>query len=98
MLCGPGAAESRARGRVSLDERLGDPRLNSKAAKKITPPVELPPRVVITVEPGVYLPAKGFGVRIEDEVLITNTGYRPLTDQFPRKLEDAQAWIAKARK
>jgi hypothetical protein len=37
-------------------------------------------------------------VRIEDEVLITNTGYRLLTDQFPRKLEDVEAWVAKARK
>ena len=53
---------------------------------------------MITVEPGVYLPAKGFGVRIEDEVLITNIGYRLLTDQFPRELEDVEAWVAKARK
>ena len=53
---------------------------------------------IITVEPGVYLPAKGFGVRIEDEVLITDTGYRLLTNQFPRKLEDVEAWVAKARK
>jgi Xaa-Pro aminopeptidase len=53
---------------------------------------------VITVEPGVYLPAQGFGVRIEDEVLITGTGYRLLTGQFPRKLEDVEAWVAKARK
>ena len=58
----------------------------------------LPVGAIITVEPGVYLPAKGFGVRIEDEVLITNTGYRLLTDQFPRKLEDVEAWMAKARK
>lgn len=58
----------------------------------------LPPGAIITVEPGVYLPAKGFGVRIEDEVLITSTGYRLLTDQFPRKLEDVEAWVAKARK
>jgi Xaa-Pro aminopeptidase len=56
------------------------------------------PGAIITVEPGVYLPAKGFGVRIEDEVLITDTGYRLLTNQFPRKLEDVEAWVAKARK
>ena len=53
----------------------------------------LPVGAVITVEPGVYLPARGFGVRIEDEVLITKTGYRLLTGDFPRKLEDVEAWV-----
>lgn len=57
----------------------------------------LPVGAVITVEPGVYLPARGFGVRIEDEVVITKDGYRLLTDAFPRKLEDVEAWIANAR-
>jgi Xaa-Pro aminopeptidase len=36
-------------------------------------------------------------VRIEDEVLITPTGYRLLTADFPRKLEDVEAWVKKAR-
>ena len=52
---------------------------------------------VITVEPGIYLPQQKFGVRIEDEVLITDRGYRLLTDRFPRKLEDVEAWLASAR-
>jgi Xaa-Pro aminopeptidase len=43
------------------------------------------------VEPGVYLPAQGFGVRIEDEVLITDHGYRMLTSSIPRKLELVRA-------
>ncbi|MBS0420869.1 MAG: aminopeptidase P family protein [Proteobacteria bacterium] len=58
----------------------------------------LPVGAIVTVEPGVYLPEKKFGVRIEDEVLITTTGYQLLSDQFPRKLEDVEAWVAKARK
>jgi Xaa-Pro aminopeptidase len=57
----------------------------------------LPVGAIFTVEPGVYLPQKGFGVRIEDEVLVTPTGYRLLTEAFPRKLEDVEAWVAKAR-
>jgi Xaa-Pro aminopeptidase len=58
----------------------------------------LPPGAVITVEPGVYLPEQGFGVRIEDDVLVTDTGYRLLTAKIPRKLEDVEAWVAAARR
>jgi Xaa-Pro aminopeptidase len=58
----------------------------------------LPVGAIFTVEPGVYLPERGFGVRIEDEVIVTPTGYRLLTAAFPRKLEDVEAWIAKVRR
>jgi Xaa-Pro aminopeptidase len=59
----------------------------------------LPAGAVITVEPGVYLPERGFGVRIEDEVLILPNGkWRLLTADFPRKLEDVEAWVARARR
>ena len=58
----------------------------------------LPVGAIFTVEPGVYLPERGFGVRIEDEVIVTPTGYRLLTAAFPRKLEEVEAWIAKARR
>ena len=57
----------------------------------------IPVGAVFTVEPGIYLPSLGFGVRIEDEVLMTDKGYRLLTAQFPRKLEDVEAWIARER-
>ncbi len=42
---------------------------------------------VVTVEPGVYLPGVG-GVRIEDDVLVTNTGHRKLST-LPSSLESA---------
>jgi Xaa-Pro aminopeptidase len=35
--------------------------------------------MVLTVEPGIYLPAERIGVRIEDDVLITKTGARWLS-------------------
>jgi Xaa-Pro aminopeptidase len=57
----------------------------------------LPVGAVFTVEPGVYLPEKGFGIRIEDQVVVTPTGYRLLTGEIPRRLEDVEAWVAKAR-
>jgi len=58
----------------------------------------LPVGAVFTVEPGVYLPDRGFGVRIEDEVVVTDSGYRLLTARIPRKLEDVEAWVAAARR
>ncbi len=59
----------------------------------------LPAGAVITVEPGVYLPEQKYGVRIEDEVLILPDGkWRLLTADFPRKLEDVEAWVARARR
>ncbi len=46
-------------------------------------PVE--PGMCLTIEPGIYLPDKG-GVRIEDDLLVTQSGAETLT-QFPRDLE-----------
>ncbi len=46
----------------------------------------LEPGMVITVEPGIYLPGQ-FGVRIEDMLLITDKGAEVLTARIPKKLQ-----------
>jgi Xaa-Pro dipeptidase len=45
----------------------------------------LTPGMTFTIEPGIYLPGRN-GVRIEDDVVITQTGAESLTD-FPREFK-----------
>jgi Xaa-Pro aminopeptidase len=42
------------------------------------------PGMVITIEPGIYIPEENLGVRIEDDVLITEPGYKLLSERLPR--------------
>jgi Xaa-Pro aminopeptidase len=57
----------------------------------------LEPGMVITVEPGVYIPDENLGVRIEDVVLITETGYKLLTKDLPRTLEEIEKTMTKGQ-
>jgi Xaa-Pro aminopeptidase len=42
--------------------------------------------MVLTVEPGIYIPEENIGVRIEDDILITDTGYEILSATLPHTL------------
>jgi Xaa-Pro aminopeptidase len=50
----------------------------------------LEPGMVITMEPGIYLPEENIGVRIEDDVLITPDGNELLTRRLPRTVEEIE--------
>ena len=63
----------------------------------------LTPGNVLTVEPGLYFQVndltvpeeyRGIGVRIEDDVLVTASGARNLSDALPRRADDVEAWMA----
>ncbi len=47
--------------------------------------------MVLTVEPGIYLAQEGLGIRIEDDVLVTPSGYELLTATLPRTPEEIEA-------
>jgi Xaa-Pro aminopeptidase len=57
----------------------------------------LEPGMVITIEPGIYIPEESIGVRIEDDVLITPTGYKLLTARLPRSPDEIEKIMADGR-
>ncbi|HTJ73260.1 MAG TPA: Xaa-Pro peptidase family protein [Verrucomicrobiae bacterium] len=46
----------------------------------------LQPNMVLTVEPGIYIPEEGIGVRIEDDILITEKGHLNLSGRLSTDL------------
>ncbi len=50
---------------------------------------------VITIEPGIYIPEEGIGVRIEDMVLVTEQGARVLTGALPKEPDEIERLVGK---
>jgi Xaa-Pro aminopeptidase len=51
--------------------------------------------MVITVEPGIYIPNEKIGVRIEDDILVTADGHKVLTERLPRTADEIETIMAK---
>jgi Xaa-Pro aminopeptidase len=54
----------------------------------------LQPGMVVTIEPGIYIREEKLGVRIEDDILITQNGCEVLTRRLPRTVEEIERIMA----
>jgi Xaa-Pro aminopeptidase len=55
------------------------------------------PGMVITIEPGIYIAAENMGIRIEDDILITESGGINLTGHIPRTREQIEVAMRAGR-
>jgi Xaa-Pro aminopeptidase len=55
--------------------------------------IELKPGMVLTVEPGLYIEEEKIGIRIEDDVLVTENGCENLSKNIIKKIEDIEAFM-----
>ncbi|MDR0940916.1 MAG: aminopeptidase P N-terminal domain-containing protein [Bacteroidales bacterium] len=53
----------------------------------------LQPNMVVSCEPGLYVPEWGFGVRLESDIVITETGNYDLMQNIPIEIEEIESLI-----
>ena len=53
--------------------------------------------MVITLEPGIYIPEKRLGIRIEDVVVVTKDGAKVLSDRLPREPDQIEKLMEKPK-
>jgi Xaa-Pro aminopeptidase len=78
----------------------------AQARKDMYLDAELRPGMIFTIEPGLYFgpgdllvpeELRGIGVRIEDDVLVTEDGCENLSGMLPRQPVEIEAWMASLR-
>jgi len=57
--------------------------------------IELKPGMIITDEPGLYIEEECIGVRIEDDILVTEDGYVNLSAHIIKSIEDIEMFMSK---
>lgn len=55
--------------------------------------VTFEPGMIYTVEPGIYIEEEGIGIRIEDDILITESGNEVLTKDMIKSIEDIEKFM-----
>ena len=51
------------------------------------------PGMIYTVEPGIYIQEEGIGIRIEDDILITNDGHEVLTKEMIKTIDEIEEFM-----
>lgn len=75
---------------IGLDTH--DPYLNPLTRESKSIP--LAPGMVISDEPGLYMADRGIGIRIEDDLLITEDGCEVLTRAIPKEIDEIERLLA----
>jgi Xaa-Pro aminopeptidase len=78
----------------------------AKASTDVYPRGDLAAGMVLTVEPGLYFQEddllvpeelRGIGIRIEDDIVVTEDGSRNLSDALPREIDAIEEWMGALR-
>ncbi len=51
------------------------------------------PGMVLTCEPGIYIPEEGLGIRLENNILVTENGYEDLMGDLPMEAEEIEHYM-----